>query len=82
MVKNYENIKQLDAEVKDPYLGVNKKEYDAYLREYLSTQDPSIFVIDYPNLFMQLASIAGVKRAYAEDELEIGATVKSKGARN
>lgn len=83
MIENLNNIKKLDENVKDPFLGVSKAEYDAYLNEYLSSSDSnSIIMIDYPNLFMQLASIAGAKKAYkAEDELEMGAMVKSRGAR-
>ncbi len=84
MLEKLNSIKQLDENVKDPFLGVSKAEYDAYLNEYLSTSGSNaIFMIDYPNLFLQLSAVAGAKKAYkAEDELEIGSTVKSRGARN
>lgn len=83
MIKDLKSIKQLDKNVKDPFLGVSKAEYDAYLNEYISSTDSnSMIMIDYPNLFMQLASIAGAKKAYkAEDELELESAVKSRGAR-
>ncbi len=83
MIEKLNNIKKLDEKYKDPFLGVSKAEYDTYLNEYLSTSDSNnIIMIDYPNLFMQLAAVNGAKKAYkAEDELEMGSMVKSRGAR-
>ncbi len=84
MIKDLTSIKQLDGNNPDPILGVKKAGYDAsfdeYL-EYLATSDSNIIVMD-PNLYMQLVSIAGAKKAYkAEDELELESAVKSRGAR-
>ncbi len=83
MIEKLNNIKKLDGNKPDPIMGVSKADYDAYLNEYPSSSDSNnIIMVDYPNLFMQLASIAGAKKAYkAEDELEMDVVVKSRGAR-